>query len=177
VKKVCVVFVLTALCSAKIAGAQEMKKIGSISAMNAVKIVPVKTARQSYGPFQDLKPAYCPDFEVSSTPKGQPMAVCNVKDAKAVSKLPLLRPANQLKTEKEIDGFYSNVKHSDIAELGLWPEDSTDRIYAYYYKLVYPSGQQAGYAVIEGYVNSEMQSKTQITTKYNMDGDLVSISF
>lgn len=65
-------------------------------------------------------------------------------------------------------------KIKDAYSLGIMPDADTNLIYAYVRVLNDEEGAHVGYLVIEGYENSEMETKVQISTRYNMEGDLTS---
>jgi hypothetical protein len=72
--------------------------------------------------------------------------------------------------------FVSN-RFSGAIELGLMPDADTNGIYHYVNALVEPNGKRVGYLVVDGYENSEMQVRAQLTATYNLKGDLISASW
>jgi hypothetical protein len=65
-------------------------------------------------------------------------------------------------------------KTQDAYSLDVLPDADTDQIYGYIRRLLGPNGIVIGYRLVDGYVNSEMGVKLQLTTTYNSKGAFVS---
>ncbi len=63
-----------------------------------------------------------------------------------------------------------------VFDYRLLPDDSTDLIYFYVKNLRSKSGSKIGYAVIRGIVNSEMSIKLQVFERYNLKGEVITVS-
>lgn len=68
------------------------------------------------------------------------------------------------------------VEYLGAIELSVLPDADTNNIYFYPSLLKDTKGKLIGYIVIDGYVNTEMEVKLQLETRYNLKGKLVSIT-
>ncbi len=68
------------------------------------------------------------------------------------------------------------VKFEGAIELSVLPDADTSNIYFYPSLLKDNNGKTVGYMVIHGYVNSEMELKIQLESRFNLKGELVFIA-
>jgi hypothetical protein len=68
------------------------------------------------------------------------------------------------------------VLYLGAIELSVLPDADTNNIYFYPSLLKDTKGKIIGYIVIDGYVNTEMEVKLQLESRYNLKGQLVSIT-
>jgi len=120
-----------------------------------------KSSRSGQGYLDGLDEKMCPRPEYVDAYS----AVCGVKDAAAIFK------ANQEHRIAKLP-----IPAYNIVELGLWPDDSTDTVFSYYYELYSSGGKKIGYAALDGCVNSEMGSRIKLLTKYTLDGKIASVT-
>lgn len=61
-----------------------------------------------------------------------------------------------------------------ISDFGLLPDADTNHLYRYTSELIDDNNKRIGFIVIDGYNNTEMEIKLQLTHRYNLSGGLVS---
>lgn len=118
-----------------------------------------------YSRYENVSEAACPGGKVA-----QGVLVCSkVKDAYKI----LGTKIDRKYAVENLPGFVNNT---DPVSLGLLPDDGTDTIFYYAYKLVSePGAEELGYAEITGNANSEAGFRTKTTLKYNAEGRLAVI--
>lgn len=69
-----------------------------------------------------------------------------------------------------------NLDWFDVVAMDVWPDDSTSMMYQYTRALLSRyDGKTIGYMTIDGYQNSEMESRIKVTTRFNRKGKIVSV--
>ena len=144
-------------------GLEEIKNMVVPAAVPEKAALVDKNSKSGSEYLEGLNEELCP----KPTFVGEYSAVCKVKDSSAIFKINLdqKNKVNKL----PFNGY-------GITDLGLWPDDCTDSAFAYRYELFSAAGKKIGYAVFDGYVNSELQSRIKLLTKYTLDGKLASVT-
>ncbi len=97
------------------------------------------------------------------------IATCTAKDSKRI----LAAKVGATLTSEE----YAMLDFSPLGpiELGVIPDADTSSIYSYTKYLNDKNGATVGILTIDGYVNSEIEMKGRVDTRYNLKGEVVSI--
>ncbi|HEX4923846.1 MAG TPA: hypothetical protein VFV50_07160 [Bdellovibrionales bacterium] len=74
-----------------------------------------------------------------------------------------------------LDRIPRKVQFKGAVDLGLIPDADTDTIYVYP-NVLRSAGSLVGYLIVEGVANNEMGVRFQVTTRYNAQGRLVSVT-
>lgn len=121
------------------------------------------TAFAESGPFQGKKYSFCKKQKIASD--GYSLACKGSKDynnvISATKKIKRQIPFNTFGVTDAETGFK------------IIPDADTNHIYRFENALLNPYGGVVGYMSVDGYQNSEIDYRIQITTRYNVNGELV----
>lgn len=109
----------------------------------------------------------CPGARLS---KDDSLVTCSkVKEAKFLANL-------KIHTRKKITILPEHVAFLGAIELSILPDADTNEIYFFSSEIQNSSGKTIGYVINHGYVNPEMEVKIELESRFNLAGELVSIS-
>lgn len=120
---------------------------------------------------ENVDPEYCPDFKVT-TVMGSEYLVCGDR---ATSDIFAAKADRNTIGPKRFRKETGNIYLSAI-DIGVWPDDSSTSIYRFGHNLITSSGAKVGYITIEGFTNSEMEARVQVTTRYNTKGEVAALT-
>lgn len=109
----------------------------------------------------------CPGAKLS---KYDSLLTCSkVKDANFLANL-------KIHTRKKVKILPEHVAFLGAIELSILPDADTNEIYYFSSEIQNSSGKTIGYVINHGYVNTEMEVKIELESRFNLLGKLVSIS-
>lgn len=117
-------------------------------------------------------PGYFDEINLEACPGARQISdntvICRVDSAEEVHKLPVRR-------ENQVERLPYAATWEAVS-LNIWPDDSTEMIFEYSYKLLDAKGRLAGYAQREGFVNYELESRINLLLKYTLAGELAAVT-
>lgn len=113
-----------------------------------------------YSPFQDVPSEICPDLK-----EVKDVAFCKAQNSKAVL---AAKKGDKVTTPVKVI-FYNAI------DLGIIPDADSNDAFFYVNWLVDSNGKKVGYLTINGWFNTEMESRGRVDTRYNLKGQVVSI--
>lgn len=115
-----------------------------------------------YSPFDGVREEICPELREQ---KNADIAFCKADNAKAVL---AAKKGAKVATPVKVS-FYNAI------DLGIIPDADSNDAFFYVNWLVDSTGKKVGYLTINGWFNTEMESRGRVDTRYNLKGQVVSI--
>ncbi|MFS4457850.1 hypothetical protein [Bdellovibrio sp. HCB2-146] len=139
-------------------------KIKSVFLVTALllSVSSANAARFSY--FEDVNPEFCPSATIDYK---NDAVFCKSSDTATV----LNAKVGSALSEAELKNL--NPTLWSVSDANIVPDDSSSTIYWYVRWLVNDQGTKVGILTIEGWANSEMRSRAQFKTRYNLKGQAV----